>query len=156
MNKKNIVTKERIERVANWLEKAVKHFAEAKTEEEELGCCHYHFNFTNDLAAYCGWSDGYDMADTDIIKAKGGREKNDSWVCGYALNVGIRVRNDWDDSDYDMMTIPYFEDSGECYDYAVSLWPNMTRRDYKRVARGLIEDVVNITNLYNKGELCYE
>jgi len=148
MNKKNIVTKVNIAKVADFLEKACNDF-----KKDSEGC--YRFKLSNDLALYVGWSDGYDMADTDIIKSKQGQRQNGSWTCGYAVNAAVKVRNDSDWSDFDFLDYPFYED-GECWDTGTSMKPDLKRRDYKRLARGFLEDFVDMTNAHAKGELKYE
>lgn len=149
MNKKKIVTKENIAKVADWLKTACDDFAKNDAE----GC--YNFPLSDDLVLAVGWSDGYDMADTDIIKSKEGQKQNGSWVCGYAVNAGIKVRNDYDCSEYDYLDFPYYED-GEVADTGLSMKPNKTRREYRRDARYFLENFVAITNAHKRGELSYE
>jgi hypothetical protein len=149
MNKKNIVTKTNIDKVATFLKESADYF---KNQGE--GCCH--FNLSEDLALYVGWSDGYDMADTDIIKSIEGQRPNGSWTCGYAVNAAVKVRNDFDCADFDFLDYPYYPNDGECWDNGISLRPNQTRRDYKRDARWFLETFVSMTNAHKKGEIVYE
>jgi len=153
MNKKNIVTKENIEKVAGWLETACKDFQ----FNDSPGC--YNFPLSDDLVLAVGWLDGYDMADEDIIKSKEGRRMRpylDGKIEeGYAVNAGIKVRNDFDCADYEFLNMPYYED-GEVWMTDISMKPNQTRREYRRLARWFLENFVSITNAYNKGEICYE
>lgn len=149
MNKKNIVTKENIAKVADFLKESADYF---KNQGE--GCCH--FNLSDDLALYVGWSDGYDMADTDIIKSIEGQRQNGSWTCGWAVNAAVKVRNDFDCADFDFLNYPYYPNDGECWDNGISIRPNQTRRDYKRDARWFLETFVSMTNAHKKGEISYE
>ena len=149
MNKKNIVTKENIAKVADFLKESADYF---KNQGE--GCCH--FNLSEDLALYVGWSDGYDMADTDIIKSKEGQRQNGSWTCGWAVNAAVKVRNDFDCADFDFLNYPYYPNDGECWDNGITMRPDQTRRDYKRDARWFLETFVSMTNAHKKGEISYE
>ena len=149
MNKKNIVTKENIAKVADYLKEACDHF---KNDGE--GC--YNYSLSEDLVLAVGWSDGYDMSDADIIKSKEGQRQSGNWVCGWAVNAAVKVRNDYDCADYDFLNFPYFKKTGECADTSVSMLPNETRRGYKKLARYFLEEFVNITNAHAKGKLNYE
>ena len=96
------------------------------------------------------------MADTNIIKSQGDRPDNkNGWTCGWAVNAGVKVRNDYDDSDFDWLNYPYYED-GECWDNGVTMAPNMSRRNYRQEARWFLETFVSMTNAHKKGELKYE
>ena len=149
MNKKNIVTKKNIEKVADFLEEACEHF-----KKDGEGC--FHFNLSDDLALYVGWSDGYDMADTDIIKSAGGREEKNGWTCGWAVNAAVKVRNDFDCADFDFLNYPWYPEDGETWDNGISMKPDQTRRDYRRDARFFLETFVAMTNYHKKGVLSYE
>lgn len=146
MNKKNIVTKENIEKVAGWLKTACDDFR----LNDSPGC--YNFPLSDDLVLAVGWSDGYDMADTDIIKSKEGQRQNGSWTCGYAVNAAVKVRNDFDCADFDFLNYPCYKD-GECWDSGISMRPDQTRRDYRRDAKWFLETFVAMTNAINKGEV---
>ena len=149
MNKKNIVTKENITKVADWLKTACDDFA----NNDASGC--YNFPLSDDLVLAVGWSDGYDMADADIIKSKEGQRQHGSWVCGWAVNAAVKVRNDFDCADFDMLNYPCYND-GECWDSGISMKPNQTRREYRRDARWFLETFVSMTNAHKRGELSYE
>lgn len=149
MNKKNIVTEKNIKKVADFLEEACKHF-----KKDGEGC--FHFNLSEDLALYVGWSDGYDMADTDIIKSAGGREEKNGWTCGWAVNAAVKVRNDFDCADFDFLNYPWYPDTGEAWDNGISMRPDQTRRDYRKDARWFLETFVAMTNAHKKGEISYE
>jgi hypothetical protein len=101
-----------------------------------------------------GWSYGYDMADTDIIKSKEGQRNNGSWTCGYAVNAAVKVRNDADCTDFDMLDYPCYKD-GECWDNGISMKPDQTTRDYRRNARWFLETFVSMTNAHKRGEISY-
>ena len=64
MNKKDIVTKKNVGKVAKFLKESCEYF-----KKDGDGC--RGLKLSDDLALYVGWSDGYDMADDDIIKSKG-------------------------------------------------------------------------------------
>lgn len=148
MNKKNIVTKNNIEDLATFLEESANYF---KNQGE--GCAHYNLN--DDLAVYIGWSDGYDMADTDIIKSNEGQRKNGNWTCGWAVNAAVKIRNDYDCADFDFLNYPSYKD-GECWDNGISMRPDQTRRDYRKDARWFLETFVSMVNAHKRGELIYE
>ena len=149
MNKKNIVTKENIAKVADWLSIACFDFE----HNDASGC--YNFPLSDELVLAVGWSDGYDMADTNIIKSKEDQRRHGSWTCGYAVTAGIKVRNDSDCTDYDMLCYPCYKD-GECWDSGITMKPNKTRKEYRKDARWFLETFVDITNAYEKGEISYE
>lgn len=148
MNKKNIVTKENISALADTLKTACDYF---KNQGE--GC--FNFPLSEDLVLAIGWSDGYDMADNDIIKSEKGQRQSGDWTCGYAVNAAVKVRNDADCSDFDFLNYPSYKD-GECWDNGISMRPNQTRRDYRKDARWFLETFVAMTNAHERGEISYE
>ena len=148
MNKKNIVTKENISKVADFLKEACDHF---KNQGE--GC--YNLPLSEDLVLAVGWSDGYDMADPDIIKSEKGQRQNGDCTYGYAVNAAVKVRNDADCSDFDFLNFPVYK-NGECWDNGITMKPNQTRREYRKNARWFLETFVAMTNAHKKGELSYE
>ena len=148
MNKKNIVTKENISKVADFLKEACEHF---KNQGE--GC--YNLPLSEDLVLAVGWSDGYNMADNDIIKSEEGQKQYGDWTCGYAVNAAIKVRNDADCSDFDFLSYPSYKD-GDCWDNGISMRPNQTRREYRKDARWFLETFVAMTNAHERGEISYE
>jgi len=151
MNKKDIVTKRNIEKVADFLKESCDYF---KNQGE--GCCH--LNLSEDFALYVGWSDGYDRADTDIIKSKESQRAMNGydgkmWACGYAVNAAVKVRNDFDCADFDFLDYPYYKDDGECWDNGITMRPDQTRRDYRKDARWFLETFVSMTNTLKKGTI---
>lgn len=150
MNKKNIVVKENIEKLANFLKTAADDY---KLNDSD-GC--YNFKLSDDLVLAVGWSDGYDMEDTDIIKSEHGQRKNGSWTCGWAVNAAIKVRNDYDCTEYDYLDFPVWNDTEECADTSVSMLPNETRRGYRNLAKYFLKEFVAITNAHKKGLVRYE
>ena len=148
MNKKNIVTKENIAKVADFLKEACDHF---KNKGE--GC--YNLPLSEDLVLAVGWSDGYDMKDVDIIKSEEGQRQSGDLTCGYAVNAAIKVRNDADCSDFDFLNYPSYKD-GECWDNGISMKPNQTRKEYCKDARWFLETFVAMTNARERGEISYE
>ena len=148
MNKKNIVTKENISKVADFLKEACDHF---KNQGE--GC--YNLPLSEDLVLTVGWSDGYNMADNDIIKSEEGQRQNGDWTCGYAVNAAVKVRNDADCSDFDFLSYPSYKD-GDCWDNGISMRPNQTRKEYRKDARWFLETFVAMTNAHERGEISYE
>lgn len=141
MNKKTYITKARLDKIENWLNNSIKWL-----KENDQGCCSYKL-LGGDLALYCGWEADYDVNDKTVIHSKSEPE--------YAIVVGVKVRNDFDCSDYQSLNFPCYED-GECWDCSLSIHPHETRRDTRRNIRWLLENFVDMTNAYNKGELCYE
>lgn len=148
MNKKNIVTKENIAEVADFLKEACDHF---KNQGE--GC--YNLPLSEDLVLAVGWSDGYNMADNDIIKSEEGQRQSGDLTCGYAVNAAVKVRNDADCSDFDFLNYPSYKD-GECWDNGISMRPNQTQREYCKDARWFLETFVAMTNAHERGEISYE
>ena len=148
MNKKNIVTRENISKVADFLKEACEHF---KNQGE--GC--YNLPLSEDLVLAVGWSDGYDMADNDIIKSEEGQKQNGDWTCGYAVNAAVKVRNDADCSDFDFLNYPISKD-GECWDNGITMGLNETSEGYRKDARWFLETFVAMTNAHEKGEISYE
>lgn len=148
MNKKNIVTKENIAKVADILETTCDCF-----KNQCKGC--FNFPLSDDLVLAVGWSDGYDMADNDIIKSEEGQRQIGDLTCGYAVNAAVKVRNDADCSDFDFLDYPSYKD-GDCWDNGISMRPNQTRREYRKNARWLLETFVAMTNAHKKGEISYE
>ena len=148
MNKKNIVTKENISKVADFLKEACDHF---KNQGE--GC--YNLPLSEDLVLAVGWSDGYNMADNDIIKSEEGQKQYGDWTCGYAVNAAVKVRNDADCSDFDFLSYPSYKD-GDCWDNGISMRPNQTRKEYRKDARWFLETFVAMTNAHERGEISYE
>ena len=148
MNKKNIVTKENISKVADFLKEACDHF---KNQGE--GC--YNLPLSEDLVLAVGWSDGYDMKDTDIIKSEEGQRQSGDLTCGYAVNAAIKVRNDADCSDFDFMNFPTYK-NGDCWDSGITMGLNETSEGYRKDARWFLETFVAMTNAHEKGEISYE
>ena len=138
MNKKKVITQKNIMKVADFLENACDHF-----KRDEDGC--FRFRLNGDLAIYVGWSGGYDMADTDIIKsAKSTAEQADGMITGYAVNAAVKVRNDDDWCDFDYLDFPTID--GEVYDSGTSVRPDLTRRGYRNLAKWLLGEFVGIVN----------
>ena len=148
MNKKNIVTKENISKVADFLKEACDHF-----KKQGEGC--YNLPLSEDLVLAVGWSDGYNMADNDIIKSEEGQRQSGDWTCGYAVNAAVKVRNDADCSDFDFLSYPSYKD-GDCWDNGISMRPNQTRKEYRKDARWFLETFVAMTNAHERGEISYE
>lgn len=148
MNQKQIVTKENIKRVANFLRESCEDFRDNDAE----GC--YNFKLDDDFVIAVGWSDGYNMADTDIIKSKQGQKQHGDWICGYAVNAAVKVRNDFDCAEYDFLNFPVWNDgSGEVYDTGISVRPDYKTNDYKWLARLLLKNYVNMVNKLKQNKL---
>jgi len=147
MNQKTILTKKKIQEVADFLKIACDYF-----KADQNGC--WTHKLDENFVIAVGWSDGYDMADTDIIKSAEGQDQHGSWVCGYAVNTGVKIRNDFDCSDYDYLNMPiYNDDSGDVWMTDVTMRPDMTTRDYKAEARYFLKSYVAMTNALNRGKI---
>ena len=136
MNKKNIVTKENVAKVANFLKESIEWLV-----NEQQGCCHYNLN--DDLALYVGWSGGFDPKDTDIIKEL--NIEPGATSC-YAIDAGVKIRNDYDCTDFEYLDFPYDKETGDCWDNAVSMAPDMTTSQYKADAKWFLETFVAMVN----------
>lgn len=143
MNKKEFVTKEKVEEVAKFLQESVEWL---KVQDE--GCCNYPLD--DNLVIAVGWSDGFDMADETIIKSPNGQSPVNNpthpWICGWAINAAVKIRNDYDCADFEYLDFPSFKDSGECWDSSLSIRPNLDFKGYKEDAKCLLEKYVDIVN----------
>jgi len=144
MNKKNVVTKKNIDKLAKFLEESVEWLV-----NEDQGCCH--FNLSSDLCVAVGWSGGWDKNDDTIIHSRTDRD--------YAIDQEIKVRNDFDCADFEFMNAPWYTASmgGDVWSTAVSVKPNQTKKDFRDDARWFLESFVAMTNTYNKKNsgLCF-
>ena len=104
------------------------------------------YNLDEELAVFVGWSDGYD---TEPTKYEIGSEKCPT--C--RVNAVIAVRNDADWSDLDMLTVPYYELSGDIYQCQYTVSPS---NDYTYLADSLLEAYEEIRELLGSGELSIE
>lgn len=148
MVKRKFVTKKRVDEVADFLKESVDWL-----KKEDCGCCHY--NLDNNFAIYVGWAGGYDMDNDYIIKSDTGREvvhnpwKN--WVCGYAIECAVKIRNDYDCADYEFTYYPHFNDEdGDCWDNGSNLAPN---GNYKVDAKDLLSTYVDMVNALNHNKI---
>ena len=140
MNKKNFVTKNNIDKIVKFLKESIEWLV-----NEQQGCCH--FNLNDNLALYVGWSGGFDPKDTDIIKEL--NIEPGATSC-YAIDAAVKIRNDYDCSDFEYLDFPYNPETGDCWDNAVSMAPNMTTRQYKAEAKWFLETFVAMVNEMNK------
>lgn len=104
------------------------------------------YNLDEELAVFVGWSDGYD---TEPTKDEIGSEKCPT--C--RVNAVIAVRNDADWSDLDMLTVPYYELSGDVYQCQYTVSPS---NDYVYLADSLLKAYEEIRELLDSGELSIE
>lgn len=152
MNKRKYITKDRVNDIAKFLKESIDWLV-----KEDQGCCHY--NFDENFALYVGWSGGYDMDDANIIKSPSGQERMENlytgpWTSGYAIDAAVKIRNDWDCSDYEFLDFPWFEGGeGAVWDNGGAMSPNMTDDDYKREATWFLETYVDMVNAYNRGQI---
>ena len=103
------------------------------------------YNLDEDLAVFVGWSDGYD--DKDIGEYELYKEDSPTW----RINVGIKVRNEYDWADYDYLNFPWYPD-GEVWDTGVTVTKN---EDYMEIAEWELENYPNIVKAHNNGEIFY-
>lgn len=144
MNKKEFITKEKVEEVAKFLQESVEWL---KAQDE--GCRTYPLD--DNLVIAIGWSNGFNMANEDIIKSPNGQSlvNNPShpWVCGWAIDAAVKIKNDHDCSDFEALNFPYWDnDNGECWDSSLSIRPNLDLKGYKEDAKQFLEKYVDIVN----------
>lgn len=150
MNKKTYVTKGRIAEVAKFLLDSIEWL-----KEQDCGCCHY--NLDDDFALYVGWQSGYDVNDPDIIASPtnqtkcGGVQGIPEWTEGYAIVAGVKLRNDYDCSDYEFLDFPCYGDGVEVCDYSES--PLFDTMNVERMAKWYLECYVEMTNMLAKGKI---
>ncbi|MDY2736867.1 hypothetical protein [Intestinibacter sp.] len=140
MNKRNIVTKENIKKIADFLESSIEWLKEA-----DQGCCG--FPLSDDLSLYIGWSSGWAEDDDTVIHSK----TEPSW----AIDAAVKVRNDYDCSDFEYLNFPYYKDGGDCLFNSVAPSPKYTRKDFENNAKWFLETFVAMTNAHKKGEISY-
>ena len=136
MNKKNVVTKENVKKVVDFINESIEWLWNNK---ESGGCCKY--TLKNGLAIYVGWSEGY-----------GEDDKKFNWYYqdgNYALNVGVKEDITYF-SDYDYINFPYFKEDGECWWSGFTLRRDRTKLGMKRDAKYLLTEYVDIANELNK------
>lgn len=104
------------------IQEAVEYF-----KKDGDGC--YTFKLDDTLAVCIGWSDGYDITDTDVIHSIGNPT--------FCVNAGIKVwTSDSMRTDYDYINSPYFK-NGDVWDTDYSISPN---ENYEELAEWLLED----------------
>lgn len=148
MNKKTYVTKERIKKVANFLKESVEWL-----KAQDQGCCNYPLD--DNLVIAVGWNDGFDMADEDIIKSPNGQHPVNNpirpWICGWAIEAAIKIRNDCDCANFEFLNYPYWDnEKGDWRDSGISLKPNMDQNKYEQDARWFLNQYVAIINEHKK------
>ena len=119
------ITQKQINEVADFLEDAVEFL-----EFREIGCCKY--NLSDTLALYVGWCDGYDENDKDLIHSKS--------EPSYCIVVGIKLRNDFDFSDYEFIDFPT-DEKGEVMDTQTAI---LRTENYGQLAKSFLEDYKTI------------
>lgn len=150
MNKKQICTGENIQKVATFLKNSIEWLIES-----DRGCCA--FNLDENFSIYCGWSDGFNMADTDIIKSPNDISRIGGRDIGWAVCAAVKCRNDADCAEFDFLNMPLIvSEDREVWDTSISMRPDMTEADYKDDARWFLENYVAMVNSLakNKIELC--
>ena len=109
-------------RLVNFLKEQVKYY-----EADACGCST--FKLDNTLAICIGWSDGYDVSDTEVVHSK-----SEPTFC---VNAGIKVwTSDSLRTDYDWINSPYFED-GSVWDTDVTISRN---ENYEALADYLLKE----------------
>ena len=126
-----------VSKVAKFIEKAVNDLMTT-----QYTCSKY--DLDEDLAIFVGWSDGYDTEtdENDLYK-----EDSPSW----RINVGIKVRNDYDWADFDYLDFPWYSD-GEVWDTGVTIYKNT---DFNEVADWMLKSYPEIVEAHNKKEIYY-
>lgn len=131
--KKEWITTENINKIADFLKESAEQF-----ESGFEGCCRYPLN--DDLAIYVGWAP-HDGDCPEIIKST-----DNQW----SVDAAVKVRNDFYWAEYDGLSYPYDEQTGDVWDSSLSLMKNMNRREYKRMARWLLSEFVGIVKEFNR------
>lgn len=137
MNKRQYVTKARINEVAKFLEESAKWLI-----KNDCGCCCHLFDGDEDVALYVGWSAGYDPEDTSVFLSP---LEEGNTTC-YGINAGIKIRNDYDCADYEFLDFPLAE--MDCVACEIFLGPDT---DYQCIAKYLLQDYVDVRNGIDKG-----
>lgn len=144
MNKKKIVTRTNITKLARFLKESTEWL-----KSNDMGCCH--FKLDGRLEVAIGWLNGYDMADDTIISSPNGRKAFGETIVGYAICAGVRLA-DAKETDFDYTCAP-IASSGDCYDDSTSLRSNMSEKDYEDMAKYFLSDFVDMSNMFAKGQL---
>lgn len=109
-------------RLINFLKEQIKYY-----KTDGYGCSTFKLDDT--LAICVGWSDGYDVSDTNIIHSN-----SDPSFC---VNAGIKVWTSDDlRTDYDWINSPYFED-GTVWDTSMTL---SQYEDYEALADYFLQE----------------
>lgn len=111
----------------------------------------YGFNYTccrmildDNFAIYVGWSAGYGEEKRDDVMQD---PKNPD----YAINAGVKIRNDADWCDYDFINFAISsDDSGDVWDSGITLEPH---ENYKLAAKWLIEQYRELKKAYKAGKI---
>lgn len=147
MNQRQVCTKENIQKVATFLKKSIEWLTKG-----DSGCCA--FDLDENFSIYCGWSDGFDMADTDIIKSSNDISRIGGRDIGWAVCAAVKCRNDFYCADFDLLCAPTIAGKdGEVWDTSISMRPNMTEADYKADARWFLKNYVAMVNSLPKGKI---
>lgn len=124
--------------ICDWVKKSI----DVLVENDE-GCCEYPLD--NDLSIFCGWQDGYDPEDTDGVHSK----SEPSWC----VTVGIKSNHEYMKTDFDWLTAPYDEETGEVWNTDMSVGKNgITEYD----AQWYIEQYNEIKKALESGEIVLE
>lgn len=144
MNKKQVVTKNNIKKLAKFLKESVEWLV-----NNDQGCCH--FNLSEDLCVAVGWSGGWDENDDTVIHSRTDKD--------WCIDQEIKVRNDFDCADLEYMNAPWYtaNKGGDVWSTAVSVQPNQSDKDFEADAEFFLGQFVEMTNTYNKKNsgLCF-
>lgn len=129
--------KKEVKRIIDFITDSVKWL-----EKEQAGCCE--FRFDDDLSLFVGWQDGYDEEDSDYIHAKDDK----SWC----IVAGIKSNHEYLKTDYDWLTAPYDEKSGEVWDTDITI-DSETKTVDEETAEYFIKEYFEIKKALQNGEV---
>jgi hypothetical protein len=119
-----------------------------RLDKDECRCCR--FDLDNELAIFVGWSDGFDKDDTTVIHLKG--------ISDYAIEVGVKIRRDYDDADYEWLRFPadLFDVNSDLDAFRFNPAPNMTDGDYLIEIKRLLSTYQRTAEDHKKGLIRYQ
>lgn len=124
--------------ICKWVKESIEYLS-----KNEAGCCEYPLD--EDLSLFCGWLDGYDPEDTDGIHSK----SEPTWC----INVGIKSNHEYMKTDYDYLTNPYNEETGENWNTDLTVPEGgITESD----AQWFIDEYTEIKAALENGEIVLE
>ena len=126
-----------VKKIVDFVTKSVKWL-----EENQCGCCELAFD--DDLSLFVGWSGGYDEEDSDYIHAKDDK----SWC----IVAGIKSNHEYLKTDFDWLTAPYDEKSGEVWDTEITIDSQAKTID-DETAQYFIDEYLEIRKALDNGEV---